>query len=112
VAKLSFERVLKALMGLGLSQRDAKIYLYLATRGPQEACNIEDNLKLSKQQLNSSLKSLQGRKIVISTFACSNQFKALPFKKTMALLVKAKRMEIQHLEQKKDKVLSEWRSIR
>jgi sugar-specific transcriptional regulator TrmB len=109
--KVSLERVLKALTKLGLSQREARVYVYLATEGPRDAENTAENLGLSKQQLSSSLKSLQRRKIVISTFAHPYQFRALPFNKAMALLMKAERVEVQQLEQNKEEILSEWHSI-
>ena len=37
---MSHERVLKALMSLGLSRTDAEVYVFLATKGPQKARNI------------------------------------------------------------------------
>lgn len=108
---MSLERVYKTLMNLGLSRREAKIYVYLGTEGPREADNIAENLRLSKQQLSFSLKNLQRRRIVISALAYSNQFRALPFKKAMALLMKANRVEAQHLEQNKEEILSQWHSM-
>jgi sugar-specific transcriptional regulator TrmB len=107
---MSLERVLKALMNLGLSQTDAEIYVYLATEGPQEVRNIAENLRLSRQQLGSSLKSLQKKKIIILSLEYSARFSALPFEKTMALLIEAKREESQRIEQNKEEILSEWHS--
>ncbi len=108
---MSYERVLNALISLGLTKRDAEIYVYLATRGPQEASNIADKLKLSKIQLEYSLTSLQDKKIVIPKPKNSTHFTALPFEKTMALLMKTKKDEAQHLEKNKEEILNEWHSI-
>jgi sugar-specific transcriptional regulator TrmB len=105
------ERLLKALAKLGLSQREAKVYVYLSTEGPRDAGNIAENLGLSRQQVSSSLESLQKRKIVVSAVEHSTQFSALPFRKTMALLMKANRAEAQHIEQNKEEILSEWHSL-
>ena len=109
--KSSLERILKALMNLGLSQRETEIYIYLATKGPQEAGNIAENLRLNRQQLGFSLESLQNRKIVILTLEYSAKFSALPFEKTMALLMKAKIEEAQNIEQNKEEILSHWNSM-
>jgi sugar-specific transcriptional regulator TrmB len=98
-------------MSLGLSRKEAEIYVYLATNGPREAENIAENLRLNRQQVSSSLKSLQKRKIVISTLDHSTQFSALSFRKTMTLLVKAKKEGAQHIEQNKEELLSEWHSM-
>ena len=108
---MSLERVLIALTRLGLSQREAEIYVHLAAKGPQEARNIAENLRLNRQQLDSSLEGLQKRKIVIPTLEYSTRFSALPFEKTMALLMKAKIEEAQKIEQNKEDILSEWHSL-
>lgn len=111
MANLSLERVLKALMNLGLSRRDAEVYIYLASKGPQKAANIAETLKLNKQQLQSTLKNLQNRKIVKATFEYSAQFKALPFETALDLLTEAKRKETRRIEESKREILSHWRSI-
>jgi sugar-specific transcriptional regulator TrmB len=105
---VSLERVFKALMSLGLSGREAEVYVYLATKGPQEAANIAENLKLNeKQELTSNLKSLQDRRIVIATVESSIRFRTLPFEKTLAILVETKRKEAQTIEQNREKILSD-----
>jgi sugar-specific transcriptional regulator TrmB len=98
-------------MNLGLRQREAEIYVYLSTKGPQETENIAENLRLNRQQLTSSLESLQKRKIIILLLEYSTRFGALPFEKAMALLMKAKRDEAHNLEQNKKEILSEWYSM-
>ena len=55
VDKLSLERIIKALVGLGLSQSDAEVYVHLATTGPATARNIMDTLAINKRQLYRSL---------------------------------------------------------
>jgi sugar-specific transcriptional regulator TrmB len=96
---------------LGLPKKDAEIYIYLAMRGPQEPGNIADKLKLSKQQLDSGLRSLQEKEIVIPQSKYSTYFMALSLEKTMALLMKTKKEEAQRLEQNKEEILNEWRSM-
>jgi len=108
---VSLERVFKSLTSLGLSRKEAEIYVYLATMGPREAGNIAENLRLDKQQMDSNLKNLQNRKIVIPTLTHATKFSALPFKETMTLLMKAKREEALYLEQNKEEILSEWHSM-
>jgi sugar-specific transcriptional regulator TrmB len=64
VTNMNHEHVLKALVKLGLSENEAKVYVFLAIKGPQKGRNISEALKLYKQQLYRSLKSLQSKKIV------------------------------------------------
>ena len=85
-------------MSLGLSRIEAEVYVYLATNGPRVAGNIAENLRLNRQQLSSGLESLQRRKIVISTLDQTIQFNSLPFRRTLALLMRAKRAEAKNME--------------
>lgn len=105
------ERVLKALTKLGLSQIEAEVYIYLATKGPQRAGAIAETLNLSKQYLCSTLKSLQNRKIINATREYSTQFSALPFETAIDLLAEAQRKEAQRIEENKETILSHWRSM-
>ena len=108
---MSYERVLKALVNLGLLRKDAEIYVHLATEGPQESANIAKNLKLSRQQVGSSLLEMQGRKIVFPIPERITKFAAVPFEKTIMLLMKAEREEAERLEQSKTAILNEWRLL-
>ena len=108
---MSLERVLKALTKLGLSQREAEVFIYLATKGPQKAGNIAETLNLNKQYLCSTLKSLQNKRIINATLEYSAQFSALPFETTLDLLAEAQRKEAQRIEENKEEILSHWRSM-
>jgi hypothetical protein len=81
---LSHERVLKALVSLGLSRRAAEVYVFLATKGPQK------------------------KRIVRAARDCSALYSALPFEKAIDLLLEAKRKEAQSIEQNKEEILFEW----
>ena len=45
---MSLERIIKALIDLGLSQTDAELYIHLATVGPATARSIINNLTINK----------------------------------------------------------------
>jgi sugar-specific transcriptional regulator TrmB len=108
---MSHERVVKTLTSLGLSQTDANVYVYLATKGPQKAEKIGDALKLQEQLLNKSLENLKGKGIVNPRLEQSTVFFALPFDKALELLVKAHLKEAQVIEQEREAILSRWRAI-
>ncbi len=103
--------MIKSLTNLGLSQTDANVYIYLATRGPQRAKNIRDALKLEQQILNKSLENLQGKGVVNFTLKQSATFFALPFDKALDLLVKAHLKKTELIEQKKNDILSKWQEF-
>jgi sugar-specific transcriptional regulator TrmB len=109
--KLSLERVIKALIGLGLSQTDAEVYVHLATTGPATARNIIRNLAFNKRQVYRSLKRLQSKGITITSDEHPSEFSALPFEEVLDLLVEVKREQAKTLRESKRAVLSNWRKI-
>jgi len=108
---MSHERVLKALVGLGLSEMEAEVYVFLAKTGPQKATSIAAALKMYEQQLIRSLKSLREKGIVNATPDQPSQFSAIPFDKALDLLIKAHLEEARDIEQDKEEILSQWRSM-
>ena len=105
------ERVFSALIQLGLSQVDAEVYVFLATKGSQKARNIAMALKTYRRKIYRSLKILQNKEIVNATLKRPAQFSAIPFDKVLNLLVKAHLKEVQYIEQNKEEILSYWNSM-
>ncbi len=108
---MSQEKVLKTLKELGLARLDAKIYVFLAKRGPQKAKDVARALRISKQQLYPSLRSLQSKGLVNSTFEHPARFSAVSFEKALDLFAKAKMEEAKSIQQSKDEILLHWQSI-
>jgi predicted DNA-binding transcriptional regulator len=108
---LSQERVIRALVGLGLSQTDAQIYIYLATMGPKKIEDIMKELQLQDHLLRTSLENLRNKKIVNPTLEHSIFFQALPFEKALELLVQANMVTTRNIERNKAKILSKWETI-
>ena len=108
---MSKEQWLKAIIGLGLSQVDAEVYIFLAKMGPQKGRNIADALKLYKQQLYRSLRNLQGKGLASATCEHPAQFSAVSLERVIELYVKVKTEEAQALQETKEELLSTWRAI-
>jgi len=109
--RLSRDEVLKTLVSLGLTQMDAKIYIFLAKKGAQKGRDIRKALKITKQQLYPSLKNLQNKGIVSSTLEHPARFSAIPFEKVLDLFIKAKMEETQRLQYSKEEILSKWQDF-
>jgi len=109
--RLTQEPVIKTLIELGLTRRDSEVYLLLAKRGQLRVRDMSRTLKLNRQQLHRSLKSLQSKGIVTSTLERPARFSAIPFEKAIDIFIKAKMEEVQRLQRNKDEVLSNWRSV-
>jgi len=108
---MSQDEVLKTLVSLGLTQMDAKIYVFLAKKGAQRGIDIRKTLRITKQQLYPSLRSLQKRGIVSSTLEHPARFSAISFEKVLDLFIKAKVEETQRLQRNKKEILSKWQTM-
>jgi CBS domain-containing protein/sugar-specific transcriptional regulator TrmB len=108
---LSQERALKVLLDIGFTRMDSQVYMFLAKKGPQKGRDIFKGLKISKPQLYRSLKTLQSKGIVSATFERPTRFFAVPFEKALDMFIKAKTEEVQRIQQNKDQILSDWRSV-
>ena len=108
---MSQQRVLKALINLGLSQIDADVYVFLANSGPQKTEKIAEELQLQEQTLYHSLENLANKGVVNSTHEHLALFYALPFDKALEILVKEQLKQAQVMEQNKDEILSKWKNM-
>ena len=105
---MSLERIFKALVSLGLSQIDARVYIFLALKGPEKALSIVKNLKISKEQIHRSLKHLQDKGIIVSDSEDKNSFSALPFEEALKLLIKTEREQTKVMQKT---LLSTWKTM-
>jgi sugar-specific transcriptional regulator TrmB len=105
---LSHERVIKTLESLGLSRAEAKIYVYLASRGPCESKEIVNSVGIKIQLVNASLRNLECRGLVKIIAERLNRFAAVPFETVLEMLTKAKAAEAQNIKENKEGILSRW----
>ncbi|MCZ2808764.1 MAG: hypothetical protein O2V44_05365, partial [Candidatus Bathyarchaeota archaeon] len=108
---MSQEKVLRILASLGLSQLEAKVYILLAKRGPTKAKDAAKALNISKQRVYLILKDLQSKGIVNSSLEYPARFSAVQFEKMLDSFLKAKIEQVRRIQQTRDEILSDWRSI-
>jgi sugar-specific transcriptional regulator TrmB len=110
VKKLSLERVFKALTSLGLSESDARVYMFLALKGPTKTGNIVNDLKMSRRQIHRSLKFLQDKHIVFADRKNEDVFSALLFEKALELLIETEEEKTEILQETKKSILQDWKT--
>jgi sugar-specific transcriptional regulator TrmB len=108
---VSQDKTLKSLMALGLTKAEAKVYFYLAKRGPKKASEIARALGMTRQQFYVVAGRLQGKAIVTATVDRPAKFFAVPLNKVLDLVAKAKFEEAKIIEANKGNLLSDWESI-
>lgn len=105
---MSLERVMKALVSLGLPRSYAEVYVYLAKTGPHKVEDLAKALNISKQKIFASLKNMQTKGLVTKDRII---FSALPFERAIELLIEIKTEQALIMQESKEELLSSWRSI-
>jgi sugar-specific transcriptional regulator TrmB len=108
---MSIERMLDTLVSLGLTRTEAQAYVFLAKKGPRKGKDLANALKLTKQQLYSTLKSLRVKGMVNHTRERTAQFSAVSLEKVLDLFMKAATEQAKALQASKKELLSSWRSM-
>lgn len=108
---MSREWMVKTLVGLGLSQVEAEVYLFLAQAGPSKGREIATPLKLYKQQLYRSLKSLKCKGCVEATLEHPAKFSAVPLEKVLDFFMNAKTEQAKTLQASRNGLLLSWNSM-
>ena len=105
---MSLERVFKTLVSLGLLQTDARVYIFLALKGPEKAPNIVKKLKISKQQIYRSLIHLQDNGMIVASQERKGSFSALPFEEALkSLIIKEK----EQTTKMQNTLISTWKIV-
>ncbi len=102
---MSLEKVTKTLESMGLTKTDAQVYVFLGRKGPQKARDIAKNLRIPKQTIYPTIRSLQSRGIIISPLEHPAKFSALPLEKIVDRYIKAKTEEVNQIEKGKRDLL-------
>ncbi len=98
-------------MSLGLSETEARVYIFLAKDGPHKGRDIAEALKLYKEQLYLSLKNLQNKGLVKASLEHPARFSSVPFENVLDSFKEAKLGKAQLIEEKKDELLLRWRTM-
>lgn len=108
---MSLKQILKTLVDLGLSNIDAEVYIFLATKAPQNAKDIANALKMRNQQLYPSLRNLQNKGIINCTSERPKLFSAVPIEEALSSFINASLEEAQQMEENKKKILAFWQAM-
>lgn len=109
---MSLERIFQALVSLGLSKSDARVYIFLALKGPKKVTSIVNNLKIGKKQIFLSLKNLQNKGIITGGIRDQNAFSALPFEEALESLIKTEKNQTNIMQEKRRVILENLKKLR
>jgi sugar-specific transcriptional regulator TrmB len=103
--------MLKTLVNLGLKQKDAQVYAYLAINGPKRVTDIAKALNTYKLQVYRSLRELQTKEVVNATSNLPAEFYAVSFEKVLDLFMKSATEQAKAFQASRKELLSTWRSM-
>jgi len=110
--QLGEDSVKRIIRGLGLTEVEAKTYIFLAKRGPLKGGETARNLRMPKPQVYNVLKKLQSKGWANSTLEFPARFEAIPLVDVVDSKIGLKREEAQVIESTREDLLSLWDSIR
>ena len=108
---MSLKLLLDTLKGFGLNRSDAKIYVYLAKKGPHKAQEICNELHVRKQQVYPCLENLQNKGLIYATLEHPATFYALSLEKVLDMYARSKVDEAKNAQRKKAELLKLWQSL-
>jgi len=108
---LDERRLFEILRELGLSKREADIYLFLSRKGPQKAQSVAVRLKIDRAQTYRSLTSLREKGIVELTIEAPTRYIAVPIEPLLESYLKGKKNEVARIEAEKTDIINYFKSI-
>ena len=106
-----YENLISSLPEFGITQNQAKVYLYLSKNAAKSAPEISKNLKIPRTETYHLINVLQSKGIVISNFGKPTKFQALPFDKSIRILVNNHRTRIDELEKQTSELITIWNTM-
>ena len=107
----SLEVIGNTLRKLGLSKNQIRVYLYLARSGVRKASEVSDAISLHRTETYRILRDLAKIGLVSSVFEKPLKFVATPFDKSIDVLIRAKRLNLELLEKRKKDLVDVWFSL-
>lgn len=103
--------ILKGLVELGLTQNEAKVYMYLAKSGAKKAIEVSKALNIPRTETYHLLARLQNKGLIMVTIQHPIKYIAKPFEETIQMLIGVIEEKARSFEKKKDGLLLQWKSL-
>ena len=105
------ENLISSLVEFGLTQNEAKVYMYLTKNKPKPAPEISKCLNIPRTETYHLLNGLLSKEVTKSNFGKPTKFSAIPFEKSIRILVNKKRNRIEKLEREILQLSILWKSM-
>ena len=109
--KITLEKIKNELMGFGLTQNQAKVFIYLGKYGSKSASQIAKALQLPRTETYNLVNSLQNIGLVVAELSHPTKYAAMEMKKAITGLVKQEQGRIDSLAGKEKSLSEMWKEI-
>ncbi len=109
--KETVESIIKSLVELGLTQNEAKVYVYLAKSGPKKAIEIAKALRMPRTEIYHLLSRLQSKGLVMLTLQHPIKYVSKPFNETIQILLSSIDEKVKSFRKRQDYLLEQWEEL-
>jgi len=108
---MSLNRIIQVLEEIGLTQIEARIYVYLDDKEAVNEKELFKKFNLNSRTLNKYLCNLENRGLVISEIDAFKNFSAVPFEDVLNVIIEKKVKKSKEIIETKKQIISVWKSI-
>ena len=108
---MSKERIIRALKGLGFTNSDTQVYVFLEKEGPHKTREIAIALNLDERKVHTSVRELESISIVKVSIENPLEFVAVPFEEVINLFIEVKKEQAKTMQESKEELLSSWKTV-
>src|SRR5689334_5573637 len=109
--KVHLDRIKNELLKFGLSQNQAKVYIYLGKFGSKTAPDVFKALDLPRTETYHILNTLQNRGIVTADLSSPVKYTALPLEPAILTLINTEREKINVLSKQTEELSDLWDQV-
>lgn len=109
--KVKMEQVKSELLKFGLSQNQAKVFIYLGKYGPKSAPEVSKALDLPRTETYFIINTLQNRGIVTAEISTPVKYSTLPIGQAILTLVKSEEEKVKILAMQERELTELWNDI-
>ena len=108
---MSMERVIEALVNLGLTRIEAELYVYLSKKGPLNKFELKNSIQISENKLVSPLNNLNKKGLIKKSKEHPVQFFALTFEKAIEVLSEINVEKTNTIKKSKNTLMDNWNNV-
>lgn len=109
--KVKLEKVKNEIVKFGLTQNQAKVFIYLGKYGAKTAPEVVKSLGMPRTETYFILNTLQSKGIVTAEFSSPTRYVALPIEQAMATLINTEKENLNILAKQEKNISNLWKEV-